>query len=349
MHARVAIASNALDTADLPPAAAVTLHRLLLDRLRAYGRLAFASDPDVSDLLYAIRNGPGLPPDARKLWSEVLVSFQKHKRISVQKPNTTPLANIKDIDDLRARWKSAADVAVVASASCSKLGVPADKGLLTIPGLSPDVATTYGAAFSPAIERFRNLADDGFLPHGSSRSRFQTDVLEPLAAGARTATIVDRYYFARLWRATTGRTSNATGHVAWMLRLIDEVMAPGAEVHIIADRFPQAPSVDVDHTAAALLAAWSPSRPGRVCKVSLSLTRGTSAHPFPHDRHIRFSTGAAVLLPSGFDRFEQQNVTDVNGVNWGYCWKSEKLVALQATEQRAAALPHSRAKVIERP
>lgn len=198
MHARVAIASNALDTADLPPAAAVTLHRLLLDRLRAYGRLAFASDPDVSDLLYAIRNGPGLPPDARKLWSEVLVSFYKHKRISVQKPNTTPLANIKDIDDLRARWKSAADVAVVASASCSKLGVPADKGLLAIPGLSPMWPPRTAPRSAQRSRGFGTLpTTDSFLTaaHGAGSKQMCSSHSPPGRARRRSSTATTSHAF----------------------------------------------------------------------------------------------------------------------------------------------------------
>ncbi|KAB1925786.1 hypothetical protein F8280_10935 [Micromonospora noduli] len=344
MHAQVAIASNALDTASLPPDAALTIHRVFMDRLQAHGRLVFADDMDARNLLRAVTSGPGLPPQARVWWGEVLATFAKNNRVSVRQPSTTPLVQVATLAELYRHWNDSVDVAVIATAASAALGVPAATGFLASPGHGPDVVTAHSAPTSPAIERLKDLADKGTLTHTSRRETFRQDVLTPLAAGAQTATIVDRYYFNRVWRPDDDK--NAPGHVEWLLGALDAVMAPGAKVHIIAE---SQRNVSATDTAAAVHTAWNPPNTGRLGEAVLSLIARTAPARVPHDRHIRFSTGAAVLMPSGFDRLEKPTVADPNGMNWHYCWGPTKLADLRAAEQRTIALPHGRATILQRP
>ncbi|MEU1398391.1 hypothetical protein ABZ403_20335 [Micromonospora zamorensis] len=345
MHAHVAIASDALDTSSLPPDAALTIHRVFMDRLQAHGRLVFADESDTRDLLRAVTEGPGLPPQARVWWREVLATFAKNNRVSVRQPNTTPLAQIANLVELRRNWNGSVDVAVVATTACAVLGVPLATGLLATPGHRPDIVTTHAAATSPAIERLKNLANQGTLTHNSPREIFRQDVFGPLAAGAQTAAIVDRYYFSKLWRPDADK--DAPGHVEWLLSALDAVMAPGAKVHIIAENSRNGNASATD-TAKSVHAAWNPPLTGRLSEVRLSLIKQTAQGRVPHDRHMRFNTGAAVLMPSGFDRLEKPTISDPNGMNWNYCWEPRKLDELRAAEQRTIALPNDRATVMRR-
>ncbi|WP_406071151.1 hypothetical protein [Micromonospora sp. NBC_01638] len=345
MHAQVAIASNALDTSSLPLDAALTIHRFFMDRLQAHGRLVFADESDTHDLLRAVTSGPGLPPQARILWREVLATFVKSRRVSVREPNTKPLAQVADLIELRRNWSGSIDVAVVNTAACPVLGIPLATGLLASPGQGPDVVTTHAAATSPAIERLKDLSNQGTLTHNSPREIFRRDVFGPLAAGAQTAAILDRYYFSKLWRPDADK--DAAGHVEWLLCALDAVMAPGAKVHIIAESGRNG-SVSATDTAKSVYAAWNPPITGHLSEVSLSLIKQTPQGRVPHDRHMRFSTGSAVLMPSGFDRLEKPTISDPNGMNWNYCWEPTKLDELRAAEQRTIALPHDRATVMRR-
>src|SRR3954471_20295104 len=106
MYARLAIASDALDTG-LPLAVANVLHRAFVEEVQAHGRLVFGGDPEVSALLRAITSGPGLPPNARAQWRETLLLLRQNKRITVlNHPEAIPLAEITNLADLRKQWGS---------------------------------------------------------------------------------------------------------------------------------------------------------------------------------------------------------------------------------------------------
>lgn len=346
MHANVTIATDAFHLPGTPDPAALTLHRALVRRLRAHGRMVFASDADQAEVLRAIRSGPGVPPQARVWWTELLVTFAKEHRSSVRRPSGIPLQRAGSLDELRASWQDSADVAVVSAAACPALGIDPGEELLAGPAHRPDIATITTAADTPALERLRALAEKGSLSHDHQREDFRREVLEPIAAGARAVTLVDRYYFSKLWDA-----ADSAGHVAWLLGVLDGVMAPGARVHLISEeRRPsrRQPAVSAADTATALYAAWAPPAAGNLGEVTLTLLRPTTNKAFPHDRHIRFDTGAALMMLSGFDRMEGPAVTDPHGMNWTFCWAKEKLDELRATERLVLNLPHTPAVVLTR-
>ncbi|MEU4421496.1 hypothetical protein AB0F81_12785 [Actinoplanes sp. NPDC024001] len=352
MYARVAIASNALPTPGLPAAVANALHQAAVEGLHAHGRLVFGSNGDAVELIKAVQSGPGLPPDARRRWSEMLIHLAKIKRITISRPDTVPVASINALADLRQHWGGHADVAVVAAEACEPLGVPVDEWLLTDTGQRPDVATTATVPQCSAIKRLRGLADHATAPRGSSRDQFWRDVLEPLATGAQQATVVDRYLFKALWDLTTGKhwTTGWRGeHLGWLLRRLDAVMGASAEVRLIGAASRDHPTMTAERTADALRTLWAPESAGRLARVTITLAAPGRPASFPHDRHIRFSTGGAVLLAAGFDRLRAAVITDEDGMNWQYRWSRAALQELTSTERRAAALPGAGAVVLERP
>jgi hypothetical protein len=354
MYARVAIASDALDINELPLPAANALHRALTREMRAHGRLIFGNDLEVQSLLNAITSGPGLTPDARAEWRETLLLLRRTKRITVlHETNATPLADVTTLSDLRKRWGPSTDLAVVGQGSCAPLGVPSETGILTDPSHGPDVAITASATNTPAIARLIELADRGIAGSGTPREAFWHNVLEPMAESAQNATVMDGYLFKSVYDITANKPWARQWRVeqtAWLLDHLDAVMSGQAEVHLIGSTQSDYSHMDAQATADAIRDHWKPTKVGRLNRVTLTLAAAPAGRDrFPHDRHIRFSTGSAIEVPAGFDRLRQDNIWDPDGMKWTYRWSTETLLQLQAEEQRAIAMArHPVATVLQR-
>jgi hypothetical protein len=341
MYARVAIAANALDTSGLSTSVANLVHRAAAECVAVHGRLVFGSDQEAAEVVAAIRRGSALPQDARNRWVEVLMHLKKTDRITVRRPDAPALASIRALGDLQRQWGSDADVAVVADEACQALSMPASLAH------RPEVATAATFDDSPTIRRFRGLAENATVACGSSREPFWTDVLAPLATEARSVTLLDRYLFKSLWDLHSGKpwTHRWQGeHVAWLLHRLSAVLGPTAEVRLIGawDK-PNYPNETAASTAAALRAAWTSVSSGPSTNVTVTLASPAKIADFPHDRHIRFSTGGAILLGAGFDRLRENMIRDKDGLTWQYRWSPGAIRDLAAREQRALALPHTEA------
>ena len=353
MLVRVSVASDSLSADNLPLPVANSLHRALLDDLHTHGRLVFAEDAEVMALIKAIRSGPGLPPDVRKGWEDILVHLKQTNRLLVlSRPETAPLASIRTIDDMHEQWGACTDLAIVSARACGPLGVPEDSGLLADPVERPDIATTGTAPYSPALARAKDLRSRGVAPHGSSREEFWAQVLQPLASEARTATVLDRYLPQACWDIQTRqRWARAwrNEHITWLLEHLDVAMAPNAEVRLIASRLDREPMVRADEVAAAIRNQWEPAATGRIERVTLTLATPPRPSAFPHDRHIRFSTAGAIEIPAGFDRLREPTIWDADGMKWNYRCHPQPLRDLQAVEVRASSYAHdATASVLER-
>lgn len=351
MFARLAVASNALTSPGLPVHVANLIHTTLLDQINAHGRLVFSNDPEVSALLRAVKSGEGIPQDARTRWIETLTRLHKHGRIRVLHGHT-PLADITELVALRDDWGSCADVAVVASEACEALGIPIDTGLVTDPGARPDVAITSAATSSPAMRRLRNLADVGIAAPGSSREDFWHQVLEPIATDARSVTVLDAYLFSATWDIAKGvaRARHwSSEQLAWLLQRLDAVMAQSAEIQLIGSAPKDHRGLAAEETAQAIQDRWKPPSHGRLKTVRISLAKTQKGERFPHDRHIRFSSGGAIEISAGLDRLRDDTIWDPDGMKWKYIWNIATLRSLQEAEMRAKSYArHSTASVLER-
>ena len=54
----------------------------------------------------------------------------------------------------------------------------------------------------------------------------------------------------------------------------------------------------------------------------------------PHDRHVRFNVGAAVIFPEGVDRLATPTIEDPDGLNWHYRQGSRAVEPVLAAEER---------------
>ncbi len=338
MYARVAVASDALDTGSLPLPVANAIHVSFMQDLQAHGRLIFSEDSEVAALLDAIRSGPGLPPDARSRWRETLACLAKNKRIRVlHQAGATPLASVRTLEELRRQWATDADIAVIAVENCSPLGVSLEAGILADPKQAPDVSITAAVPSSPAMTRLKELADRGFAASGSSRETFWRDVLEPLATDALNVNVLDRFLFKVVWDIAAGKPwarGWQSDQLAWLLERLDSCMAPGATVRLIGEAHRDYPRMNAAATAAAVESSWGWSRRGRLGEVAIAVIPSARGRRFPHDRHARFSTGGAILIPAGFDRLRDDAVWDPDGMNWQYRWTAAGLQELAAVEAR---------------
>lgn len=341
MYARVAVASNALDLGNLEAPVANALHGALVESLLAHGRLVFTSPAEALEFVRAIRSTAGIPPGARTRWESLLIHLKQSGRVAfVEPPSDTPLAKVEALNLLRAQWGAQTDVAVIASGSCAVLGVPEDSGILSDPGLSPDVAVAASAPTAPALARINELQQHPVAPHRSDREDFWSTVLQPMAADAVSATILDGYLFTRLCDIIHGRarTPRDPEHVTWLLQHLDNVMAPGATVRLIGNASHVTSGDNAQSIAQAVHNQWSPLKTGRLAKVEVLLGQPAHGRRFPHDRHIRFSTGSAIKIPAGLDRLREPLIWDPSGMWWSYHWQPAALDDLRADERSAEAL-----------
>lgn len=352
MYSRVAVSSTALSTKGIPLPTANLIHRLLLEQINAHGRLVFACESEIVELIRAIKSSEGLPQDARGLWLETLIRLRSYRRISVINGGQIPLADVQGLSALRAGWGSCTDVAVVAEEVCSLFGIPVDLGILSDTGLKPDVTTAAAATDCPELRRVRTLSEHPIAGHGSRREEFWRNVLEPLASEAQTATLLDGYLFKLILEiATKGRGPNGIRreHISWMLNNLDDVMASGAEIRLIGKRGNDSRNADATEIANAIRRIWNPAPVGRLSSVTVVLSDPIRPERFPHDRHIRFSSGSAIELSAGFDRLREETLWDPDGMKWTYQWRAGALTALQQSEDRAIMYArHSAAVVLQR-
>lgn len=351
MRARLTIAPQALGFGPLPLPAANLVHRTLLENIWIHARLVFSGDDHVKELIQTVKSDPTLPPDARKLWIETLIDLRQQGRITVRPADdATPLADVRTLEELRSAWGPYVDIAVIPDSSCAALGVPAE-GVRSDPGLAPEIATCAAVTETTALRHVRALVQNPRALQASSREVFWHEVLEPLAIGARFAVVLDHYLFDPAW-ALARREHWTRGwhgeHVAWLLRHLDSVMAPGAEVRLIGERPARYAAANADETAQIVYDLWQPPSEGRLGVVEVVVTERDYVSRFPHDRHIRFNSGGAVTISAGFDRLRAESLWDANGMAWSYAWHPEALQALGSAEGRAVTHAASSQSVVIR-
>ncbi|MHB1008433.1 MAG: hypothetical protein ACYC1E_04130 [Propionibacteriaceae bacterium] len=125
-------------------------------------------------------------------------------------------------------------------------------------------------------------------------------------------------------------------HVVWLLQRLETTLTGDGRVTLIAQRAGTETAQEVLH---AIDASWRPRGPRRmeiVVVLAPKSPSGKSDVRFPHDRHIRFDVGAAVVVPAGFDRLRESTIQDPDGMKWDYKWAAEPLAALQSAEQRCS-------------
>lgn len=309
-------------------------HDQLLRALRAHGTLVFASADEARALAKVLNSEEGLPPGASKKWKGLFEEFlaRSPKRAEVLSPPASfSFAAAHQLDELRTVWAGKAEVAVLDDEQGDRLGIPLDEGWLAVGDGQLEVAIGSSATHCQRLTRFQDMMDRGFAPVGSPREAFWEDVLHPLARVSRTATVVDRYLLKDLLGDARRVGSE---HVLWLLQHLEASLRANGLVTLIVERLNTETAQDVLH---AIDDSWPRGR-GRRTAIEVILVPksvpGRGSVRFPHDRHIRFDVGAAVVVPAGFDRLRGPTIWDPDGMKWDYKWAAEPLAALRTAEQR---------------
>lgn len=340
MYARVAIAPDAICEPIAPPAFAKAQYAAILEALNANGSLQFASRDDAKRFAASVRQSSALPDGVSQKLVAALVELGKLGRVDFgESAGTRPLASYQQVEALKQEWSGRVEVAVFDQSGAATLGIPDDEGVIEV-SEDLEVARLFALSATRAFSHLRVVADTGHLVHDSPRDVFWRDVLRPLARSSKVVTVVDQYLLGGLWHRSDRRPNSyrwRPEHVVWLLENLDRTAPPGAQVELLTVvEDSDARSQKAEAAAQLVREFWNRSHGGRLDRVRLSVV-GTR-RGFPHDRHIRFSSGAAITVDAGLDRLREPRIWDQSGMAWGYKWRKEALTPLRDREAQARAL-----------
>lgn len=341
MYARVAIAPDAVCEPVAPPAFAKAQYAAILEALNANGTLQFASRDDAKRFAASVRQSSALPDGVSQKLVAALVELGKLGRVDFGESagTTRPLGTYQQVEAFKLAWSGRVEVAVFDQSGAEALGVPDDDGVIEV-SEDLEVARLFALSGTRAFSHLRFIADTGHVAFDSPRDAFWRDVLRPLARSSKVVTVVDQYLLGGLWYRSDRRPQShrwSPEHVVWLLENLDRTAPPGTQVElltVVEDN--DARSQKAEAAAQLVREFWNRSHAGRLDRVRLSVA-GTR-RGFPHDRHIRFSSGAAITVDAGLDRLREPRIWDQSGMAWGYKWRKEALTPLRDREAQARAL-----------
>lgn len=275
------------------PALQSEVHRLLV----RHGILNFLSREEAVAVLDAL-SPEVLEPKELKAWQELLVYLKSKNRLAAAQPALIEGA-IEDVEvgELSALDALAPLVSIVGADLYERLFPTEQRGVSKVG--SVEMVATGAVSESEQVKDLRQLRDEGTFPKGTSRDKVFEKLFAPLARVAEEVSIFDRYLYADV-----GLNSSYAEHLSWILGRLDEVVRPGATVKLygargIEGRLEERVPRD-GQEAKWMLQDGLATRFNRIGNLRAHLA--PSLRDMHHDRHIRFSSGSAVELPSGFDR-----------------------------------------------
>lgn len=342
MLARLAIDPAALAETVTPVSLTKVLHNNLLETIASHGYLVFANNEEANAFVNAIRNHKSFPPGMAEKWGTFLPELHKQGRISlIAPPGDHAIAEVRELDELERGWKGNLDVAVLCNANAAALGISDEDGILDDANSHVELATFGATPHTRIVAHYRELTETALLPYNADREGFWNEVLRPVAAASKKATVLDGYLLTSLWKKEDNLPRSRRWdieHVAWMLDHLDSTMRARSEVELICAYEPHKLHFNAEASAALIRKWWAPTPAGRISKVALTLIERQKG--FTHDRHIRFSTGVAITIPAGFDRLRSPRVWDEDGMAWAYKWRRDAVNGLREREERAKTFPH---------
>jgi hypothetical protein len=94
---------------------------------------------------------------------------------------------------------------------------------------------------------------------------------------------------------------------------------------------PRSPSSPED-VADLVTRYWTPEPLGAIRQ--LGVVTAALSPRLPHDRHLRFNLGVAIMIQPGFDRLQRTTIEVKEGVAWTYEWKAAAIDRLFTSEQQ---------------
>lgn len=308
---------------------APALQAQLMDLLRRHGLLRFTSKAEADQWLNSVKS-PQLSPAEQKKWQELILSMYHKGRVVAADP-----AWAEDPDsaqapkDLQGLTTGAPIVSVASTATYSRVFPEAETGITeAFPGL--EVSVPGSISESKLYRQRADLLETGSFAPGIARDTVWLTLFAPFAAVSSEIVLFDKYLFSKLAERPWDE------HVGWILKSLDKHARQGASVKLIGARgLPGqygSESVPSDPDAAEqMLKDTLPDRFERLGSVEILLAESVKATHMHHDRHVRFSSGAAFEIPSGFDRLAYPSVRE--GFGFTYRWTPESLRTLEERER----------------
>lgn len=270
------------------------VHGLLLK----HGVLNFLSRDEAVAVLDSL-SPDVLEPKELKAWQELLVFLKSKNRLAAAQPPVLEggIEKAESPEALQPLGVLSPLVSVLGEDTYQRLFPFDDRGASKVGTI--ELVVTGAVSQSEQVSELQKLREEGTVPKGTSRDDVFETLFAPLARVSEEISIFDRYLYTDV-----GLTGGDLEHLAWLLEKLDGVARPGATVKLYGAR-----GIDGNYgervprdgkEARWMLEDGLLTDFKRVGKVQAFLAQ--LPRDMHHDRHIRFSSGAGVELPSGFDR-----------------------------------------------
>jgi hypothetical protein len=347
MIARVGICAEAiLDELDAAPSDLAHIHREIVRCLLAHGEIVFSGESEQRELRSAIGRLASRSADSAKAWEAALTDG----RWRFAHDESTALHKIEDIDTLRKDWRDSIALAILDEVRAEIFGCP-DDALSTIDASGLEIAKCKANWETSTFRELRALADKHVVRAGTPRDEFAARYLNPVLCDVRHVAVVDRYLGSGLVKAR-GRTPTQPAEFEWILDLVDKHTS-ASDVSLFTafdDERADEPFSGQD-IRDAVDEMWERLKlTGGITRLNVltapvkTVVHGRAAR-FPHERHLRVSSGSAgascgFTFPAGFDRLRAMQASE----DWRvlYMWSPEDVSALRREEERAKRLATQR-------
>lgn len=287
--------------------AAPALRKEIQDLLLRHGVLRFASKEEATRWLDSLKLDE-LSPQETKEWQVLLLALNKQGRMVAESPALVENPEIAATADELEPLKALAPVlSIVGTETYQRVFPNAEVGVSKL-AANAEVTVPGSISQSSLYENLTHLVESGRYPAGTGRTRVWESLFAPLASVSKEIVIFDKYLFGQL-------DVTSDEHVNWLLAQLDATAPAGASVKLIGARGvpdsygnERVPGNAAD--AEWLLREYLPGKFTNLRSVEAILAPSVRARDMHHDRHIRFSAGAAVELPAGFDRLGTPQLRD---------------------------------------
>lgn len=290
--------------------------------------------------LLELLKGDKLMPDEQKRWIELLVRLNKSGRFTTAAPSVIESWSDLTDDHKVSGLEQFAPILSLISGTDFKRLFPDDPSIHTVND-TVEITTAASLSMSRQYAKLESLREDGAFRAGTCREDVWAALLKPLVQVSRHITIFDRFFYARIWERDDPFRGSPE-HLIWLLERINDTIPAGGEVVLIGEAgkhpkralaLPNNPQQILDYVGDAIREQFD-----RIGSIELNVYSGQAK--MHHDRHIRFSTGHAIEIPPGFDRFAKPELYE--SVSFTYRHSNNSIQELIARESAARKAPGTR-------
>lgn len=251
-----------------------------------------------------------LQPDEQKRWRELLVRLHKSGRLTTAAPSVIESwSDLTDGQQASGLEQLAPIISLVSGTDFTRL-FPEDSIIHTV-NETVEVTTAASLSASSQYTQLESLREDGVFHAGTHREDVWEVLFRPLVRVSRSIIIFDRFLYARIWERDDPYRG-APEHLIWLLENINDTIPVGGEITLIGEsgKYPKRSSDLPDDPLRILnyIRDTIQNQFDRLGSVEINVHSGREK--MHHDRHIRFSTGHALEVPPGFDRFAKPRLSE---------------------------------------